>query len=172
MSTVFQQDHILGRGWILRSSLTLYMCEPFFTKIPKRSAHDILNDIFKRLGPKESPWKSNHSNPILPALQQRKNSHRMIKNFQSLICNGSPQCLGENDENSSKMFRSSPNFACNLSWVEATAEMTGSSVPPTIFLFQHFQKKSGKVLSLYVWLTGCPKRSRTVFFDHLLNPQT
>jgi hypothetical protein len=66
MSTVFQQDHILGRGWILRSSLTLYMCEPFFTKIPKRSAHDILNDIFKRLGPKESPWKSNHSNLFSP----------------------------------------------------------------------------------------------------------
>jgi hypothetical protein len=172
MSTVFQQDHILGRGWILRSSLTLYMCEPFFTKIPKRSAHDILNDIFKRLGPKESPWKSNHSNLFSPLSSKERIHIAWSKIFKVLYVTAHTQCLGENDENSSKMFRSSQNFACNLSWVEATAEMTGSSVPPTIFLFQHFQKKSGKVLSLYVWLTGCPKRSRTVFFDHLLNPQT
>ena len=68
-----------------------------------------------------------------------------------ILLNFHTQCLGENDENSSKMVRPSLNFACNLSQSDATAAVTGSSVPPTIFIWQHiFIFKSGKVIQ---WLT-------------------
>jgi hypothetical protein len=48
----------------------------FFTNIPKRSPQDILNDNFKRLGPKESPWKSNHTNLYSPFSSEKKSNHQ------------------------------------------------------------------------------------------------